>query len=120
MTTESDSTEAPTERVYAKPLSVWEMFTPGAIPSGAIPSGAIPSGAIPSFAFGPSKVQGHDCCGKPRGCNMRHDGCVYPQHPWKRAVLDNDTTVRCQGISVDPDTNQQRQCPLRHGHPEPC
>ena len=32
------------------------------------------------FQFG----NGGSCCGKPVGCNMTHEGCVWLRHPWKQ------------------------------------
>jgi hypothetical protein len=68
------------------------------------------------FQFGNPRVNAvtQHCCGKPRGCTMTHEGCVYLKHPWKRAMLFNDTTVRCQA------TAQSGQCTLNHGHEPPC
>lgn len=62
------------------------------------------------------------CCGKPVGCTIR--SCWLGQHPWKRAMLDRDTDVRCQAVSYRADENgvvrggagTQMQCALRNGH----
>lgn len=70
------------------------------------------------FEFGNPKVNaaGFRCCGKPRGCTMRHEGCAYRNHPWKRAVLDNDPTVRCQKTWLPPGSQEFAQCVLLNGH----
>lgn len=52
----------------------------------------------PDFQFGNPKVNAvtGNCCGKPVGCTMTHEGCVYLSHPWKRAnvVALQDTEPR--------------------------
>jgi hypothetical protein len=72
------------------------------------------------FEFGNPKVNdaGFNCCGKPRGCTMTHEGCAYLQHPWKRAMLFNDTTARCQMMSMS--ENGDMQCRLPHLHSGVC
>lgn len=74
------------------------------------------------FQFGNPKVNEHSgsCCGKPQGCTMTHDGCLYLRHPWKRANVFGDETVRCQAVRVNPETNVQEQCELNHGHEGAC
>ena len=65
-------------------------------------------------------VAGARCCGKPRGCRMTHGGCLFLRHPWKRAMLFDDRTVRCQAMGVDPATGCATQCDQMHGHEPPC
>lgn len=64
------------------------------------------------------------CCGKPRGCSRTDAGCAHLRHPWKRAVLSGETSVRCQATCVrsHPETGEavNMQCVLRNGHEEPC
>jgi hypothetical protein len=56
------------------------------------------------FEFGNPKVNaaGFSCCGKPVGCTIKSDGCAYLHHPWKRAHVFGDPTVRCQAKSIGP------------------
>jgi hypothetical protein len=61
---------------------------------------------------------GSACCGKPRGCTMTHDGCSYLRHPWKRAVVYGDETVRCQAAGVLDGVPVQ--CALMNRHDGPC
>jgi len=69
------------------------------------------------FQFGSPKVNvtSVTCCGKPRGCDMTHDGCLYLHHPWKRAIVFGDTTVQCQAMGLELD-GRRTQCVLLHGH----
>ena len=62
------------------------------------------------FQIGKANHKGGGCCNKPFGCTRRDGGCLFPQHPWKRAMLDGDTSVRCQASSID------GQCILKSGH----
>jgi hypothetical protein len=55
------------------------------------------------FEFGNPKVNEHSgsCCGKPQGCTMTHDGCLYLRHPWKRSALFNERVCWRCGADVD-------------------
>lgn len=40
------------------------------------------------FCFGKRVLveRGINCCGKPQGCTRMEDGCVYLEHPFKKAL----------------------------------
>lgn len=76
--------------------------------------------ATSALQIGDARLNAHACCGKPRGCTMTHDGCAYLRHPWKRAMVFCDTTVRCQARGTDPETGEDFQCPLLNGHDGAC
>ena len=71
-----------------------------------------------TFQFGVNHP-GLRCCGKPVGCTITHDGCAHLRHPWKRAHVFGDVTVRCQARSLD-DSGTVVQCGLFHGHDGSC
>lgn len=52
------------------------------------------SGQSPDFQIGRVKESdGGWCCGKPSGCSMQHDSCLYLKHPWKRALRGEITNA---------------------------
>lgn len=78
------------------------------------------------FEFGNPKVNaaGFSCCGKPVGCTIKSEGCAYLHHPWKRAHVFGDPTVRCQATCLRPHPDSGvvvgMQCSLKHGHEGEC
>lgn len=74
------------------------------------------------FELGNPKVNaaGFDCCGKPRGCDMTHDGCAYLRHPWKRAMVFNEPDAPCVMEWADAVSWEPQECSLLNGHAGPC
>lgn len=68
--------------------------------------------------FGRVLPEGSRCCGKPRGCGMTHDGCLYLRHPWKRAMLIDDRSAPCQAEAVI--DGAAVPCVRLHGHEGGC
>lgn len=76
-----------------------------------------------NFRFGRPLKHAVACCTKPVGCAITDEGCLFLRHPWKRANVFHDPTVRCQakGYGPEPDPDHpgrllERQCALLHGH----
>jgi hypothetical protein len=70
-----------------------------------------------AFRLGhPNLPDSANCCGKPIGCTAT-DGCLMLSHPWKRAMLFDDRTVRCQAWTGGASPEQ---CLLLNGHDGEC
>lgn len=80
-------------------------------------------GGVSDIGFGRPMKNKVDCCTKPRGCMITNPSCLFLKHPWKRANVFHDPTVRCQATSVDDGTVsgewRQLQCRLLNGHDGP-
>lgn len=77
---------------------------------------------IGNFEYGNPRVNaaGFQCCGKPVGCTSQAEGCAYLHHPWKRAIVFGDTSVRCQATCSRPHpvTGEMAawECSSNNGH----
>lgn len=60
-----------------------------------------------------NKTTGGSCCGKPVGCTMTHESCLYLRHPWKRQMVFGEMTGRCMASSVQIDPATQEHVEMK-------